>query len=237
MMFFNSMFFAPFIPPNCDKPPTVYAVLNSIVNGDKEIDDEQVKIKDLAKEGRSKIFDFYYPLTDNMDKEYFETMILNHYMTRRIGFQTVTSFKLHLNSKLNTIMPKYNVLFDNYAQIMNGNTITKNGNDNQESSTNQSTQNSNESNSRTENKYSDTPEGRLNDVQNDTYLTDYTLTNADVSSNGSSSANGTGTNQRQYNETITEKNINENYIKLQYEMNHVFEMIFKDLDSLFFSVV
>ena len=37
------MFFAPFIPPNCDKPPTVYAVLNSIVNGDKEIDDEQVK--------------------------------------------------------------------------------------------------------------------------------------------------------------------------------------------------
>ena len=90
-MFFNM--FVPFLPPNCDKPPTVYSVLNAIVNGDKE-DYDYTKIKDLAKEGRYKIFDFDYPLSSKVDKEYFETMILNHYITRRIGFETVTNFKL-----------------------------------------------------------------------------------------------------------------------------------------------
>ena len=43
--------FVPFLPPNCDKPPTIYSILNSIVNGDKEDEEDYAKIKDLAKEG------------------------------------------------------------------------------------------------------------------------------------------------------------------------------------------
>lgn len=230
-MFYN--FFMPYIPNNCDKPPTVYSVLNAIVNGDKDDEDDYTKIKDLAKEGRSTIFDFYYPLTETIDREYFECMILNHYMTRRIGFQTVTNFKLHLNVKLNAIMPKYNVLFDNYANIINGSTITKQGGEN--SNTNQKSSNENKTKNTTDNKYSDTPQGQINDVQDETYLTDYTLTQSDVESNGSSSSSGK--NEREYQETIIEKNINENYLKIQERMMSVFDMIFKELDSLFFSVV
>ena len=47
--------FMPMIPTNNMKPPTVYAILNSICNFDVET---QTKIVDLAKVGRTKIFNF-----------------------------------------------------------------------------------------------------------------------------------------------------------------------------------
>ena len=100
MIYPFSYLFMPFIPPNCDKPPTVYSILNSIVNGDKE-EDDYTKIKDLAKEGRSTIFNFDYPLSSNINKEKFETQILNHYLMRRIGYETVTAFRIALDVKLN----------------------------------------------------------------------------------------------------------------------------------------
>ena len=99
----------PFIPSNCEKPPTIYTILESIVNYGK---DEKTKIKDLAKEGRTTIFDFDYPLTNKISKQDFECMILNHFLMRRIGFETVTAFKIQLNVKINEIMPVYNKMFD-----------------------------------------------------------------------------------------------------------------------------
>ena len=47
----------PTFPSNCDKPPTIYSILESIVN--YGTDDKQ-KIRDLAKYGRSTIFNFEY---------------------------------------------------------------------------------------------------------------------------------------------------------------------------------
>lgn len=102
-------FWFPPIPPICDKPPTLYSLLESIVNYGK---DDKQKIKDLAKYGRSTIFDFDYPLSNYINKEKFETMILNHFLMRRIGFETFTAFQIQLNVKLNEIMPVYNKMFD-----------------------------------------------------------------------------------------------------------------------------
>lgn len=234
-MFYNM--FVPFLPPNCDKPPTIYSILNSIVNGDKEDEEDYAKIKDLAKEGRYKIFDFDYPLSDKITKEYFETMILNHYMTRRIGFETVTNFKLHLQVKLNAIMPKYNLLLDSQAEILNSKTITKTGSDNAETSTQNSSTNTNTSNSTTDNRYSDTPQDNLQDVKDGKYVTNYSYIKADTESNGSATNEGSGTNARNYNETIVENDNDNTYFKIQNEMANIFNMIFKDLDSLFFSIV
>ena len=101
--------FIPMIPTNNMKPPTVYAILNSICNFDAET---QTKIVDLAKVGRTKIFNFDYPLSEKVDKEKFECMILNHFLQRRINFQTITGFQIQLNVKLNEIMPLYNKMFD-----------------------------------------------------------------------------------------------------------------------------
>lgn len=250
-MWLNNYLFGPFIPANCDKPPTIYAILESIVNGDKDYDDDQVKIKDLAKEGRSTIFDFDYPLSNTMTKEYFECMLLNHYMTRRIGFDTVTNFKLHLMVKLNAIMPKYNLLFDSYSDLLNTRTITKSGTDNTNSSNTQNSSNqlTNSSDTSThntnDNRFSDTGQGQLEitDVQNGDYLTDYTYTQSNLlsnitsTSNANANSNGSGVNNRTYNETITENDNENTYYKIQNEMHNVFDMIFKDLDTLFYSIV
>ena len=225
-MLFNM--FVPFMPPNCDKPPTVYSILNSIVNGDKE-EDDYTKIKDLAKEGRNVIFSFDYPLSNKVDKEYFETMILNHYMTRRIGFETVTNFKLHLQVKLNAIMPKYNLLFDNIDDIFKTRVITKEGS-NQTSNT---TSNSNTSNSTTDNRFSDEPQSQIEDVKDGSYVSNYSYIQADVESSGSAQNSGNGS----YSEIVTEEEKDDNYFKVQNEMINIFEMIFKDLDCLFFSIV
>ena len=101
--------FYPRLPRDCNLPPTIYSLLESIVNFGEE---EKTSISNLAKSGRSAFFDFEYPLTENIDKETFEVMILNNYMMRRIGYETLTAFKLALNVKLNSIMPIYNKLFD-----------------------------------------------------------------------------------------------------------------------------
>ena len=234
-MLFNM--FVPFLPPNCDKPPTVYSVLNAIVNGDKEDEDDYTKIKDLAKEGRNVIFSFDYPLSSKVDKEYFETMILNHYMTRRIGFETVTNFKLHLQVKLNTIMPKYNLLFDNIADVFKTRVITKEGSDNSNTTTSTESTNSSTSNSTTDNRFSDEPQSEIQDVKAGKYVSNYSYIQGDVTSSGNATNQGNGSNARNYNEIITEEDKDDNYFKVQNEMINVFEMIFKDLDSLFFSVV
>ena len=91
------------------KPVRLYRLLQSICNFDVET---YVPTKDLAKVGRLKIFDFDYPLTDKVPRETFEVNILNHFMNRRIGFETPTAFKISLNAKLNEIMPMYNKMFD-----------------------------------------------------------------------------------------------------------------------------
>lgn len=238
-------YFIPFLPPNCDKPPTLYSILNAIVNGDKEDEDDYTKIRDLAKEGRYKIFDFDYTLSNLISKEEFETMILNHYMTRRIGFDTVTNFKLHLQVKINTIMPKYNLLFDNLEHVLEDEKIERSGTDNVQSSSNQTSTNTNTTNtssqSTNDNRFSDTPQGRLEDVKNGDYVTDYTYNQSNgsnsASSQGSANSNGTGSNARTYSETIIKNNVGIDFYKIQKEMNNIYDMIFSELDCLFYSLV
>ena len=67
----------PRIPTTNEMPPTVYSLLESIVNFGK---DDKTKIKNLASAGRTTFFDFDYPLSEKVDKEKFECMILNHFL-------------------------------------------------------------------------------------------------------------------------------------------------------------
>ena len=94
-----------------DEPPELYYVMRSICDYDKSWD-EQTKIINLAKNSRKKLFYDTYPLNDNVSRETFEIDILNHFIYRRIGFDTVTGFKIALVTKLREIMPKYNMMFD-----------------------------------------------------------------------------------------------------------------------------
>lgn len=89
------------------QPPTVLSLLEMLAN-----QSGTVKARDLAKSARTYIFDFKYPLSDNISKEDFEVAILNHYITRRIGFESFRLWQIALENKLLEIMPKYNLLFN-----------------------------------------------------------------------------------------------------------------------------
>ena len=252
--YYNRLFmFYPFLPPNCNKPPTLYSVLNSIVNGDKD-EDEYTKIKDLAKEGCSTIFNFDYPLSQYIEKEKFETMILNHFLQRRIGFETVTAFRIQLDVKLNEIMPLYNKMFnalDNWEIFNDGevttrtgtdNTTTQNTNNTSNSLTNQSTTSTTDVSDR---RNSESPQNQLEDVRNGSYVTNYnydTNTNNgqdNSTSQGTSQATNQGTDNKQYNETITRTPADKIAIlkEMQENIKSIYTMIFKDLECLFYQLV
>ena len=166
MMRYNMIypFLMPPAYPDYNIPPTLYSILESIVNFSSE---DKVKIKDLAKEGREKIFDFSYPLSNKISKEDFECLILNHFMMRRIGYETMTAFKLALNVKLNEIMPIYNKLFDSligWDLFNDGEKVIETGNN---SLTNTTT-----SSNTSDRRYSDTPQDNLVNVQDGKYITD-----------------------------------------------------------------
>lgn len=255
-MFYNYNYFPmfmPFIPPNCDKPPTLYSVLNSIVNGMKD-EEEYTPIKNLAKEGRTVIFNFDYPLSTYINKEKFEEMILNHYLQRRIGFETVTAFRIQLNVKLNEIMPIYNKMFDaleNWNIFNDGEVTSRTGNDITNTSNTNSTNNSLSNQSATttndvsDRRNSENPQNQLQDVRDGSYVTNYnydtnTNTAQDYStSQGTSQAINTGTDNKQYVETITRSPADKIAIlkEMQENINSIYTMIFKDLDCLFYSLV
>ena len=219
LLFYN--WFTP-IPTDYDIPPTIYSILNSYVNFDN---DNPVKIKNLALEGRGVIFDFDYPLTTNLTKEDFEVMILNNFLMRRIGYDTLTAFKIALSVKLNEIMPKYNKLFDsmhNWDLFNDGETITRNIASN--------ITNTGTSGSISDRRYSDTPQNQLADIRNGSYVTDY---NYDCDSANTSN---TGTEQRAETEHRSLPNKEELYIKFSNEVNNVYTLIFKELEPLFYGL-
>lgn len=232
------------------EPPTVYSILNSYVNYAK---DEPEKIKDLAKAGRAVFFDFDYPLTDKIEKEDFETMILNKFMMRRIGYETVTAFKLQLNVKLNEIMPIYNKMFDALSgwDIFNdGETVTRTNNVNRSgtdinSSSNSVTTSDSVTNSSTsDQRYSDTPQNALSDVTSGQYVTDYRKNSDSGSSTGSSQSSGTAssTTNTSGTEATSESIIRTPADKIRIykefieDRKSIYGMIFDDLEDLFYKI-
>ena len=243
--FLINYFWFPRIPQNCTKPPTIYAILESIVNYGKECNDRE-KIKDLAKYGRTTIFNFDYPLTSKLNKEDFECMILNHYMMRRIGFDTVTAFRIQLNVRLNEIMPIYNKMFDLlYNNDLFGEITKRDGTDNRTMSNISKTKNTVENESQNETiadlRNSKMPQNKLENIRNGSYVTDYnynqTNSNDNSTSTGNSENESSGNDENVYHETVSKINMFDIYTKFNEEMKSIYSMIFNDLDELFYSVI
>ncbi len=257
----------PMIPTWNEKPPTLYSILESIVNFDKE---DKTKIKDLAKVGRNTIFNFTYPLSNKVSKEDFECMILNHFIMRRIGFETVTAFRIQLNVKLNEIMPMYNKMFDmldgwdifNDGEVVtrdvederNITSTSESSNDTINSSSNRITNNSTTSGTNvSDNRNSDTPQNRLSEVRNGEYVDNYGY-KQDTSSSEDNSTN-VGTSDSTNNSTSSSEDNTENKGKIKERTvrtpsdklklyqdfienrQNIYTMIFKDLEDLFYQLV
>lgn len=187
-------------------------------------------INEVIQSAIPKVFDFDFPIYDESYRNVLCTKILKHYYTREIGLETVGLWKLHLDARLNEIMPYYNQLYksamidfnpmydvdlttrytkDNDGTTDTTNSITKNSEISNESTTEKtetrdntiddtrniekagslddarntitdvsSSQNGNSIDNKQgtdtntqRNLYSDTPQGSLDNIENETYLT------------------------------------------------------------------
>lgn len=225
--------------PDYNLPPTIYSLLESIVNYGN---DEKVKIKNLALEGRSEIFDFDYPLTSNISKEDFEVMILNHFLMRRIGYDTLTAFKIALNVKLNEIMPIYNKLFDSlngWNLFNDGESVLRSVNDGRTITNTNTLNNITNSTNTSDRRYSDTPQNDLSNVRDGKYITDYNYDSDTGNVSSSTTGNNTTSDTGNTQETIFRSPSNkiEIYKEFIQNRNSIYSMIFKDLDVLFYGLV
>lgn len=60
-----------------------------------------------------------YTLFDNQHRTELNQKIINHYLFREIGFETVALWINRLNEKMKLIMPRYNMMYKAYAQDFN----------------------------------------------------------------------------------------------------------------------
>lgn len=221
--------------------------------------EESVGFADVGKvitDSRDKIFDFPYPIFDENYRAALESKILLHYYTQEIGLETVGLWKLKLQAKMNEIMPYYNQLYK--SELLTFNPLVdvdlktqRSGSSNNESSgKSESVTTSNEMskadrNAIAYNMFSDTPQGGLEGVDTETYLSSAGKAKNEDSvegvNAGSSSNSGTVNNNisttEQYIEYVSGKAGGENYAKKLMDFRKSFlnidMMIIRDLRSLF----
>ena len=216
-------------------PLTLYSILNSYANYDSEV---KVKIRDLAKETHKEIFDFDYVLSDKVDKDQFEIDILNHFIERRIGYDTVTSFQIHLETKLHEILPYYNTLFDalsDYKLFNDGEKIERHLTTDRSIDTESATNTT--GNVVDDRKYSKYPQNQLNDVMDGDYVTDQHYNTNDLTNNTDMNTNSNESNKE--DEIITRSptdkmKLYESYLKTK---DSIMTKLYKDLDVLFYQLV
>lgn len=225
------------------KPPTLYSLMDSMVNYDSE---DKTKIKNLALACHERIFDFEYPLSSKVNKDDFEVLILNRFLMRRIGYETFTAFQIALSVKLNEIMPTYNKMFDmldgwdlfNDGEITTR-TVEENGTGTTENTESRNATDTTDSTS--DIRYAELPQNKLSDLQNGTYVTDYTLqaNNINNTNNSTSSSNSNTEQENNINESITRTPADKLKIYNEFiqNKNNIYTMIFNDLSCLFYGLI
>lgn len=238
LMFFP---FCPDLPDDNDKPPTIYAILNSILNFNKP-KEEQVPIKELAEKGHQYIFDFDYPLTNKINRNEFETLILNHFLTRRIGYDTLTAFQIRLNAKMNEIMHNYNMMFnaiDGWDLFNDGELTTRTNTTDSTSNSSLTTSTNTSANNISDRRYSNTPQNHLENVRDGSYVTEYNYDNDNSTGNSKTDSSNKNSSNDKTDETIKRTPADKvltmkNFLESR---QNVYSLLFQDLESLFYQIV
>ena len=245
-MIYNNYLFFPIIPKLNKMPPELYNLLKAIAFENNI----ETNLYNLPEKTHQLVFDFDYPLFEKVDKDKFETNILEYFIQRRIGYETYTVFKMQLRNKLNVIMPYYNKLFsflDGWDLFTDGETITHTltGTDKKQTdSTTDNTLNSNTQDTSTQDlRNSKYPQNQIEDLKNGTYVSDANFNQ--FSNNGSSNSTGSTAYNENNNSTNTLEEetkrtpadklaIYNNFIESK---NNIMQKIYDELDVLFYQLV
>ena len=203
-------------------PPLLADIMKAMVNYNNPT---PKKYKDLATECHEQIFDFNYPLSAKINKDDFEVQILNHFMLRRIGFDTFNAFQIYLENKLNEIMPYYNILFDsldNFNLFNDGEKIVRTEVEDSESSS--------EGNNESDRRYNEYPQNRLNDIKKGSYVTtqNYDTNKIENSANAN----------RNLREETSRSPVDKMYLYERYlnTKKSIMSKIYEDLEILFYEL-
>lgn len=148
------------------------------------------EVDNIIEQTWDKVFTFSFPIFDEEYRKALCTKILRHYWTREIGQETVGGWKMRLNIKLNDIMPYYNQLYKSELLEFNpmyDSEYTRDGN--RDSNGNTSTNGSGDSKS--VNKFSDTPQNGLIDIETGEYLTSANIDENNFNNRNNTTANNT----------------------------------------------
>lgn len=210
----------------------------------------ETNLYNLPEKTHQFVFDFDYPLFEKVDKNKFETDILEYFIQRRIGFETYTVFKMQLRNKLNVIMPYYNKLFsflDGWDLFADGETITHTltGTDKKQTdSTTDNTLNSNTQDTSTQDlRNSKYPQNQIEDLKDGTYVSDANFNQ--FNNNGSSNSTGNTTYNENNNSTNTLEEETKRtpadklaiYNSFIESKNNIMQKIYDELDVLFYQLV
>lgn len=229
-----------------------------VVAGYRESQDYK-KIDEILEFAHSRIFNFNYPIFDESYRSVLEIKILKHFYTREIGCETVGLWKHYLNMKLNEIMPYYNKLY--LSELIEFNPLynvrydttyegsaSGNSTDNDNGSLSEGIDDNTRSSWDSMDKFSDTPQGSVRNLENGTYLTsarqvtggddtDYTR-DRDVTTRNT--RNGQFSNTDQYLKHVEGSNGSRSLSELLMQYRETFlnidMMIINELNDLFMGV-
>ena len=224
-------------------------------------DTEEMSWDARIEAGRTKLFDFTYPIFDSNYKKVFETHFINNFYTREIGFETEGLFKFKLKNWLNINMPYFNKLFqselidfdplvNSITEITKKNTkdrkqnLVANTNGTSNGSSTQSASGTASEDDFSRNLESDNPDSRLTITTNDgegviEYASKIDEHNANNSKSSSTSGNASSSDSSNVDST-SDTTINETEDYLQFIMgktgNDTFSKMLNEYRSTFLRI-
>lgn len=221
-------------------------------------------VSEVIKKARPKIFSFDYPIFDENYRPTLETKILRHFYTREIGLETYGLWKLHLEARLNEIMPYYNQLYESELIKFNplyDTDIHTEGHRDENVDANGNNKRTGTDTTAIENKhntwdlYSDTPQGGVNgiigaeddpSIAKNAYLTNARHTFGDTA--GSTEATTYNSNTNNTSKTIGDTDYTEHVygyrgrnpsvslMEFRKTMLNIDMQVIKELEDLFFQL-
>ena len=209
-------------------------------------------IEDILNKSWSKIFSDF-PIFDEQYRAELCKKILRHYYTREICCETVGRWKLFLSDKMKNIMPYYNQLYRSqllkiHPLVSVNRSVTHNGRGCETKTTSRNETNTSSSSTdgstNTWSYYSDTPQGGINGLDSNDYLTNATHNvgsdNTTSRLNGATSGNetGNGTRKDMYVDKVLgfEGNQSEMLLKFRETFLNIDMMVIDELKDLFFTL-
>lgn len=212
-------------------------------------------VDEVLESSWNKIFTTTCTFFDETYRSVLCKKILKHYYLREIGAETVGVWKLWMNTKLEEIMPYYNQLyrsalleFDPLKDYSVERTHKRTGVNDKTGNTDTSENSSGSSSANSTHRelFSDTPQGGLNGLESETYLTSVTKRTSEQSSN-STVTNKSGTDYTEsvnstedYTEKVAGKVSGTSYSKMLNEfretMLNIDMKVINEFEELFFGL-